>query len=228
MTTDVNRKPVWIALAALALLSGGLAWQGWGPTKTAPDSNQESAAPAPPNDTAEAQAIKPQEPVAAPDGVAQEFSLSEEESLQGSIKSVSCFPEGAGSDVLSTAELTPPRAGIQAMEGCLDLVGARHPEQAAIQLTTVFYLAPDGTVSQTGVGADVASPKAWNLLEPCARDYWFENAPRVRASDEKSFSCVYSWSRWSLAGGVNRVGSYVPSVLSGHGTVAFGTSVTGR
>ena len=154
-------------------------------------------------------------------------SLSEEEALRGSIKSISCFPEFAGKDVLSTDELTPTREGIQAMEGCLDLVGARQPEEAAIELTTVFYLSPDGSVFETGVGADVGSLEAWDILEPCAREYWLANAPKVRASDEKSFSCVYSWSAWSLLGGVHRVGAQVPSVLSGRGSVAFGTSVTG-
>ena len=155
-----------------------------------------------------------------------DLTLTEAESLQGSIKSVSCFPERAGDDVLSNEELTPTREGIQAMEGCMDLVGLRHPDQAAIQLTTVFYLSPDGTVTQTGVGADVRTPEAWDLLEPCARDYWLANAPRVRPSDEKSFSCTYSWSKWSLTGGVHRVGAHIPSVLSGRGTHAFGTSVT--
>ena len=172
---------------------------------------------------------KPEQDASPVSGAARpesDLTLTEAESLRGSIKSVSCFPERAGQDVLSNEEITPTREGIQAMEGCMDLVGLRHPDQAAIQLTTVFYLDQDGTVTQTGVGADVRTPEAWDLLEPCARDYWLANAPRVRPSDEKSFSCTYSWSKWSLTGGVHRVGAHIPSVLSGRGTHAFGTSVT--
>ncbi|MGB0589523.1 MAG: hypothetical protein ACPGU1_07590 [Myxococcota bacterium] len=222
-----------LILPAVLLVGGALAWAPWsaepgsgsapvevetGGNEAASESSTDTAQPAQP---AEADGERKGE------GEGGTFSLTEAESLQGSIKSVFCFPEGAGVDVLSTADLTPPSAGIQAMEGCLDLVGARHPSQAAIQLTTVFYLAPDGTVTQTGVGADVATPEAYDLLEPCARDYWLANAPRVRPSDEKSFSCVYSWSKWSLTGGVHRVGAHIPSVLSGRGTHAFGSSVTG-
>ena len=164
----------------------------------------------------------------APEGVfvLDQATLTDEEALRASIKSISCFPEFAGKDVLTTDELTPTREGIQAMEGCLDLVGARFPQEASVELTTVFYLSPDGSVFETGVGADVGSLEAWDVLEPCAREYWLANAPKVRASDEKSFSCVYSWSVWSLTGGVHRVGAQVPSVLSGRGSVAFGKRVT--
>ena len=215
-----------LILTAVILVGGALTWALWNAepgSGASPGGVETGVGEAPPESSTGTTPLTE----AKAGGESDAFSLTEAESLQGSIKSVFCFPEGAGVDVLSTADLTPTSAGIQAMEGCLDLVGARHPSQAAIQLTTVFYLAPDGTVTQTGVGADVATPEAYDLLEPCARDYWLANAPRVRPSDEKSFSCVYSWSKWSLTGGVHRVGAHVPSVLSGRGTHTFGASVTG-
>ena len=223
-------KPIKLIVSVLALVAliAGL-WFGLQDKESSAPSERvkaplpgEEAAKAPQDET-----LTVPHAIAKPDAKAQ-LELSEEDALKASIKSISCFPEMAGKDVLPREELAPSLEGIQAMEGCLDLVGARFPQQSAIELTTVFYLSPDGSVFETGVGADVATLEAWDLLEPCAREYWLANPPKLRASDEKSFSCVYSWSMWSLRGAVHRIGAQVPSVLSGRGAMAFGTRVTGQ
>jgi hypothetical protein len=150
--------------------------------------------------------------------------LTEAEALRGTIKTVSCMPEGAGTSTLSRAEMFPPHEAVQAMEGCLDMTSARHPEHRAIQMSVVFYLVPDGSVSQTGVGADVDTAEAWELLQPCASSYWQAFAPTVKPTDEKSFTCVYHWSENSIGGGIASVRAPIAHVWSGRDTAQFGAS----
>ena len=183
-----------------------------------------------------AQPAQPQAPVVAtptaatPDQAAEDPNegppvLSEAEALRGSIKTVSCAPELAGKTSLSTEEMAPSHEAVQAMEGCLDLTVARHRQHRAIRLTIVYYLAPDGSVSDTGIGADVDTAEAWELLEPCARGYWQTYPPKVTPSDEQSFSCAYEWSEASIAGGAASVGAKVARIWAGQDTAIFGSSI---
>ena len=155
-------------------------------------------------------------------GVQEAPPLSWAAVSRGSIKTVQCSPERAGETVLAETELLPPPEAARAMEGCLDMTADRFPEHHAIQLTIVYYLAPDGTVTQTGVGADVQTAEAWDLLEPCAREYWLAYPPRVSPSDEKSFSCVYRWSQASIGGGVGAVAGHVAKPWAGRDSAPIG------
>ena len=152
--------------------------------------------------------------------------LTDAEALKGSIKTVSCTSEGAGTRLLSREAMSPTHEAVQAMEGCLDLTAARFEGHFAIELSIVYYLAPEGTVNQTGVGADVNTPEAWDLLQNCAADYWQTYPPTLEPSDEKSFSCVYAWSQNSIAGGVTSVRPAVTRSFAGREARPFGSSVT--
>ena len=158
--------------------------------------------------------------------VPEQPALSAEDARRGSIKTITCTPELAGQSVLPQAEMLPPPEAAHAMEGCLDLTAAKHPGHHAIELTIVYYLAPDGTVNETGVGADVLSVQAWEQLEPCAREYWRAYPPEVSPSTEKSFSCAYRWSEGSIAGGLGAMAGHVARVWSGREAEPFGASVT--
>jgi len=217
--TTKRRPPAALWLLAVLVLAAGSAlvvgrWSG----------DEGSGAPHAPEATVQASTEEADGP-AAPAPPPEPPTLSEDDALRGSIKTVTCSPERAGEALLSNEEMSPSHEAVQAMEGCLDHTASQHRTHRAIELTIVYYLTPDGAVSDTGVGADVDTEEAWKLLEPCVGGYWQTFPPKVSPSDERSFSCVYTWSENTLAGGIASVQAHVARVWAGRDTAPFGSSV---
>ena len=133
---------------------------------------------------------------------AEEPKVDNRAKARGSIRWVNCKPEGVGAEPLTDAEMQPTFEALEVMENCLADTYVADPSHVAINVSVVFYLAPDGSINETGCGADVRSEDAWSTLQGCVLDYWTVNPPTVAATDEKTFTCRYWWSREELLGGL--------------------------
>ena len=133
---------------------------------------------------------------------AKEPEVDNRAKARGTIRWVNCKPEGVGAEPLTDAEMQPTFEALEVMENCLADTYVADPSHAAINVSVVFYLAPDGSINETGCGADVRSEAAWSTLQECVLDYWTVNPPTVAPTDEKTFTCRYWWSREELLGGL--------------------------
>ena len=176
--------------------------------------------------------VEPVEAEDAPDG-AQKASdeapaLTLAESARGSIKTIRCMQEQAGQDKVADSEMAPPPEAVGAMEGCLDMTAARFPAHDGINLSVVYYLVPDGSVGNTGVGADVLTGEAWDLILPCVTEYWLAFPPKLSPTDEKSYTCTFNWSRETVAGGLFAFKAEIERVWAGRDAPPIGQIAPGN
>lgn len=185
---------LYVAVGAL-LLGGLLVWFAFSrESREGPSATDTSAAENAEVAQMDSGAVEPVE--------AQEPEVDNRAKARGSIRWVNCKPEGIGAEPLTDAEMQPTFEALDVMENCLADTYLADPSHAAINVSVVFYLASDGSINETGCGADVRSEAAWSALQDCVLDYWTVNPPTVAATDEKTFTCRYWWSREELLGGL--------------------------